>query len=392
MSIFSKIGLMVAYSATVVFVISCSVMLPSDMGMRGTVCGGSNVSFSFVSSAAANPFTGGGHKKASEQDPVASQVYQEREAAKTDPVISSVTDGNPAHGQEAAAPLSPSATDGSISSGTELASGAPHAGVFALAYTHFLRKLTVAQKELRQRLTVLGSDIAEHPGGSSFWLFVGLSFVYGVIHALGPGHGKSVVFAYFLGKQGSMVRGFVMGHVLTFVHVLSAVTLVFMLRWLLGATGTQGFDEAGSILQRVSYGLVATIGLLMLCHAVYELVSGKLSAKVCCTAVPQASYKGIVTVSALAGLIPCPGAALVLAFALSLNIPVAGLVAVLALALGMGLTTSCFGMLSIVSRRALVYVAGNGPRKLAAAYSVLSIAGALAITLFGVMMFVSATC
>ncbi|GFM36412.1 nickel/cobalt efflux system [Desulfovibrio psychrotolerans] len=311
---------------------------------------------------------------------------------------------------------SPGAAESAVAAG----SGESRAGLTATLYTRFMRTITAVQKDLRVTLTSLGRDIAQNPGGRSFWMFLGLSFLYGVIHALGPGHGKSVVFAYFLGRRGSVMRGMVMGHVMTFVHVLSAVVLVFALQWGFGAwgagAGSHAFDEAGCVLQRVSYSLVLAIGVFMVCHALYELASGRLSARICCTAAPSVSaapaspvspvstgragtpdsqknsYGSLLSVSVLAGLVPCPGAALVLAFSLSLNIPATGIAAMFALALGMGLTTSLFGVLSMASRSTLVYVAGRGPRKLTVLYGLLSVTGAACIALVGGLMLASLSC
>ena len=67
------------------------------------------------------------------------------------------------------------------------------------------------QKELTQRLNTFGMDLADNPFGPALWFFLGLSFVYGVVHAVGPGHGKAVVCSYFLANPGSMATGAIMG-------------------------------------------------------------------------------------------------------------------------------------------------------------------------------------
>lgn len=354
--------------------------------------------------AVAGPFTRGAHTAAKPDGNGTQSVFEMREAERASSGDVIGEDDNPAHGQEAAQ-MPPAQEAPSVSADTGAPAESPvvvpdvppappvqKPGFVQMQYTRMLRTIAVAQRDMRQRLTVLGKDIADNPWGDSFWMFVALSFLYGVIHALGPGHGKSVVFAYFMSRKGSLARGFLMGHVLTFVHVLSAVLLVFGLRWMLGQSGTQGFDEAGYVMQKVSYGLVTAIGVFMAGHAVYELVTGKLSDRACCMAVPDTGYRGIITVSTLTGLVPCPGAALVLAFALSLGIPMAGLAGVAALAVGMGLTTSMFGVISIFSRSALLYVAGDGPRTLTVLYGILSVGAGLCIAAAGMLMYVSATC
>lgn len=49
-------------------------------------------------------------------------------------------------------------------------------------------------------------------GESALPLLVGLllAFGYGVVHALGPGHGKLVVATYFLSHDAQIGRGLVM--------------------------------------------------------------------------------------------------------------------------------------------------------------------------------------
>ena len=357
-------------TAVLLFLCSMSLSVPVTGGV-------SSLRLGMVSASLANPFTKGAHGRSPGQaeEKAAGGFEQQDQTA--------IASGN---GTQEGALQAPVAETGGAS--------LPHAeaGFLATQYTRMLRTVTVMQKEMREKLSELGKDIAANPAGGSFWTFIGLSFFYGVVHALGPGHGKAVVFSYFLGKRGSIARGFAMGHLLSFVHAMSAVVLVFVLQWVLGNKGSQGFDEAGGVLQHVSYGLVAVIGLLMLVHALYETFSGRQAARICCAAAPQAGYGGIAAVSMLAGLVPCPGAALVLAFAMGLGLPWTGFLAVLALALGMGLTTSLFGVLSIASRSALVHVAGRGPRLLTIMYSCLAIGGALGITLLGTMLFLSARC
>jgi ABC-type nickel/cobalt efflux system permease component RcnA len=356
-----------------------------SMPLSAPVTGGaSSLQLGMVSVSLANPFTRGAHSRSPNQADQVNQVDKVGEQVGPQGAGHAVmSPGNAT--REEAVQIPVAVTGGEPLSHAE-------AGFLATQYTRMLRTVTVMQKEMREKLSELGKDIAANPAGSSFWTFIGLSFVYGVVHALGPGHGKAVVFSYFLGKRGSIARGFAMGHLLSFVHAMSAVVLVFVLQWMLGNKGSQGFDEAGGVLQHISYGLVAVIGLLMLVHALYETFSGRQAARICCAAAPQAGYGGIAAVSMLAGLVPCPGAALVLAFAMGLGLPWTGFLAVLALALGMGLTTSLFGVLSIASRGALVHVAGRGPRLLTTMYSCLAIGGALGITVLGTMLFLSARC
>lgn len=259
-------------------------------------------------------------------------------------------------------------------------------------YNRVISYATKAQHYLRGQMVSFATDIRANPFGSAFWLFLGLSFIYGVVHAVGPGHGKAVVFCYFLGRSGGVAKGLVMGNLLTAVHVLSAAVLVFAAHMLFEQGAARGIHGISGPVQQFSYGVIMAVGAAMALHAIYELFSGKLGRRVqeagsgCCSA----GYGSLATVSVLAGLVPCPAAVLILTFARGLDITQAGVLGLVALALGMGLTTSAFGILSMVSRKALMYTAGRNVRAVTVLYGVLSLGGALAITLLGFIMFAGA--
>ena len=59
--------------------------------------------------------------------------------------------------------------------------------------------------------------------------------LFGAVHALMPGHGKTVLVSYHLGQPAKLREGFVNGAILALTHVGLALALVLMLHLCSGA-------------------------------------------------------------------------------------------------------------------------------------------------------------
>src|SRR5262249_34849973 len=84
-------------------------------------------------------------------------------------------------------------------------------------------------------------------------LFVAMSIaaLFGMVHALIAGHGKTVIVSYYPGRRAGYVRGIAAGAILVLPHLGSAVILVlagfiFMRRTIGGAGRAPTFEIAGA--------------------------------------------------------------------------------------------------------------------------------------------------
>ncbi|QJB56218.1 DUF1007 family protein [Pseudodesulfovibrio sp. zrk46] len=247
------------------------------------------------------------------------------------------------------------------------------------------------QKQLTLKLNGFGMDIRGNPFGSALWMFLGLSFLYGVVHAVGPGHGKSVVCSYFLSNPGSLFTGAVMGNAITFVHMGSAAVAVGI-AYLVFSSGMGGFAEASRALQPASYALLALMGLFLFGKTIRDLIKGGLIPAACEhgeSLEEDQNMRRVLTVSFVTGLVPCPGAAVILAFAIGQDIFWAGMLALFAMAVGMGVTTTLFAWAAVAARNVTLKLSGKNRSLFNWVYGALSLCGAAAIALFGAALFMS---
>ena len=65
-----------------------------------------------------------------------------------------------------------------------------------------------------------------------------LSFLYGILHAVGPGHGKTIISSYVVANEETVRRGVIISFIAAGLQALTAVALVSLLLFGLNASGT----------------------------------------------------------------------------------------------------------------------------------------------------------
>jgi nickel/cobalt exporter len=249
---------------------------------------------------------------------------------------------------------------------------------------------------------------------------IGLSFLYGVVHAAGPGHGKAVISSYVLANQETLRRGVILSFVSAIAQAATAVALVGLLAAILNASGA-AITGWTNWLETASYALLAALGLYLLARQIARALA-QLGFRAeprlahahaghgghdrhghdhgghdhsCCghshapppeMLTEKVTFGSMAAVVAAVGLRPCTGAILVLVFALAQGIFWAGVAATFVMALGTAITVSALAALAVTSRDAAMRFAGAGSGWGAALWTGISVAGAGAIFLFGAAM------
>lgn len=267
---------------------------------------------------------------------------------------------------------------------------------------------------------------------------IGLSFLYGVFHAVGPGHGKVVVGGYFLTRRARISHGLLMSLTSAMVQSLSAIVLVGGLAALFKST-TQDILNHAAWLEEASYAVIALIGLWM--------AWGVITGRVCCD--HDHGQEGhvcghdhghahqhdhgescshdhggcgcghhhdgghhhhehhhdhgthdhrdeqrrevwqVLTTGAAVGLRPCSGAILVLLFTLTNGLLWIGVLSTLAMGLGVAITVSVISLGGLGMQRAAAHLGKSNEVLARRARKLAALSGALLISLFGLAQFVA---
>lgn len=249
-----------------------------------------------------------------------------------------------------------------------------------------LRALIDAQRTIREVL----ADAVDRSGrgGRGVPALMALAFAYGLLHALGPGHRKVALAAYFLARPSQPLRGVVAGASVAFLHAAAALALIYGLYYLFQGTVTTAFASISSVLELASYAAIILIGLILLALAVREIIKERRSRRRSFSAeqVEVGDRKTLTAIILSSGMVPCPGTALILIFCLSQSLPGIGVLAALSMSAGMAAVTVGVSLAAIYGKRGLLSALPRGSRLGGLLHHGLEIAGAVLIVVFGLFM------
>jgi len=195
-----------------------------------------------------------------------------------------------------------------------------------------------------------------------------VAFALGMVHALTPGHGKAILFTYFLGRKVQPWAGVTAAGQVAGMHVGAAIILVLVFgsaSYVLGRPA-----GAALVLQAVSAVAVAVAGCWYLWRATRPG-----------TAAMQAHHAGI---AFAAGLLPCPLTMMILSVAFAHASLGVGLVLVVVMALGIMTTIAVTGTTAIAIQRGVAGGLEARLRRYALALRGLEVTSALIILGIGV--------
>lgn len=290
-------------------------------------------------------------------------------------------------------------------------------------------------RDLTATLTAMKAN-----GSAGVWLMT-LSFLYGVLHAVGPGHGKAVISTYVLANRETARNGAILALVSALAQAVTAVVMVVVAAIVLGATSI-AMTKAAALLETGSFALIALLGLWLVWRKIVQPLGRWLAERYAPVTVTVGGAPAVMTTSfgsavnhddcghdhgrlglksarqidgcgcghlhapspevaagrldwkkawsavVAVGLRPCTGALIVLVFALSQGLFVAGIASAFTMALGTGVTVAAMTLAAVTTRGLAVRLAATGSGTIANHLHALIEAGAaITVLLFGLLMF-----
>ncbi len=211
------------------------------------------------------------------------------------------------------------------------------------------------------------------------WFLITAAFIafgLGALHALEPGHGKTIVGAYLVGSRGTARHALLLGLIVTVSHTagvfaLGAITLYAsryivpeqLYPWLGVFSGLTIAGLGGYMFLRRWSGLDLDHS-----HTTGQLHGHWFSSSKRSAVSPQPeepakpiSLYQLFTLGITGGIIPCPAALVVLLSAFALHRIGLGFFLITAFSLGLAAVLIAFGMLMVYGRRFLGRLLVNGP-------------------------------
>lgn len=190
-------------------------------------------------------------------------------------------------------------------------------------------------------------------------IFLGalVAFGLGAMHALSPGHGKTIVAAYLVGSRGTPKHAAFLGAMVTATHTISVfalgLTTLFLAQYVVP-------EKIYPVLGAISGLSIVVIGCSLLFKRIGKLMGrseghhhhhgpGGHSH------VPEGevSVASLIALGASGGLVPCPSALVLLLSSIALGRVGLGLILLVGFSLGLAVVLMAIGMLVLFARHLL---------------------------------------
>ncbi len=206
----------------------------------------------------------------------------------------------------------------------------------------------------------------------------------GVLHALEPGHGKSIMTAYILATQGTVVDIFILGIIVVFTHTIIVYILAFITLYLSNYILPHAIYP---YLGFISSSLIIILGLSLIKR------SSRLARRY--PKEPHSlhhessfyekgtKWRNLIQFGISGGLVPCPAAIAILLTTIQFNKIVLGIFLIIALSFGIAVTLIGTGLAAFYSKR---FIFGYNEISFTKYVTILPLFSGIFITALGTIM------
>jgi ABC-type nickel/cobalt efflux system permease component RcnA len=187
-------------------------------------------------------------------------------------------------------------------------------------------------------------------------LGLAVAFSLGAIHALSPGHGKTIVAAYLVGTRGTVKHAIFLGGMVTFTHTISVFflgfTTLFLSQYVLP-------EKIYPVLGVISGLSIVWIGATLLIHRAQHLRGHSHdhahSHDHDHSHVPEGEVNlgSLLALGASGGLVPCPSALVLLLSSIALGRVGLGLVLLVSFSAGLAVVLMAIGVAVLYAKHLL---------------------------------------
>jgi len=239
------------------------------------------------------------------------------------------------------------------------------------------------QKTLNKKLSAIARSLKGENTGYGILLILSISFAYGLLHALGPGHRKTILFSYFLTRNPKPVEGIAAGTILAVTHAISAVVLVYSLYFLVQSAFLVTLEKTRHIISLSSYSILVAIGIVMFILSIRGLYKHRKKPHTSSHfTTDKKSFRKMLPILISAGAVPCPGVSAVIIFTISLGMSWLGVAAAAAMSLGMAVTIALSGILAILVKKGVLLLPDKKNAKRLPLHSLVELTGSILIICF----------
>mgnify|MGYP000865996025 CR=1 FL=1 len=272
----------------------------------------------------------------------------------------------------------------------------------------FLQWCLAMQIALHRYLVMYLLQLNNNQYTGGLWLLTG-AFIYGVLHAIGPGHGKFIATTYLTTNRETLNATRLLPFFGSLMQGVSAIPFVFILA--VGFNLAAGdLSQSRWYVEKISAVLIGAFGVWLVLRALKESLPTLRTAPrftafrphqhdascgcghhgVGHAAAQAGDWKTRLGIILAIGARPCSGAIMILLFSNALGIISWGMAAVMTMSLGTGLSIMGMSLAVRYARQAaLRYTSNQTPRQLQWMLLAVRVAGGLALMLFALILFLT---